>query len=250
MAIVCKSQCNSALPPQRGGRGEDHFSRGHDVDDEEEKKKELKRSVEHALDMVDKASEETFPHWRDMLTAALFSEMNAVIFEGKLPATLPITWNAQLKTTGGCAIFAQVADDSAAAHQDGAIVHSAEKDGVAQKWVLAHKFLVRVELSTKVADDAEKLKQILCHELCHVAAWVVNEEINPPHGPAFKYWAGLSAQRYPGIKVTTFHFYMTRSQQGQCATVLTIALCILLSAGGELLNWSAVKEHGPERARE
>lgn len=36
-----------------------------------------------------------------------------------------------------------------------------------------HGFHVRVELATKVVDDSEKLKQTLCHELCHVAAWVV-----------------------------------------------------------------------------
>jgi hypothetical protein len=32
-----------------------------------------------------------------------------------------------------------------------------------------HGFHVRVELANKVVDDAEKLKQTLCHELCHVA---------------------------------------------------------------------------------
>ena len=55
---------------------------------EEEKKKELRTSVERALYM---AGHDWCPYWRDMLTAALFSEMNAVIFEGKLPAALPIT---------------------------------------------------------------------------------------------------------------------------------------------------------------
>jgi predicted SprT family Zn-dependent metalloprotease len=77
----------------------------------------------------------------------------------------------------------------------------------ASKGVLAHKVLVRVELSTKVLDDEEKLKQTLCHELCHVAAWVENETRQPPHGPAFKYWAGVAAQRCPGMKVTTCHNY-------------------------------------------
>jgi hypothetical protein len=32
-----------------------------------------------------------------------------------------------------------------------------------------HGFHVRVELANKVVDDTEKLRQTLCHELCHVA---------------------------------------------------------------------------------
>jgi predicted SprT family Zn-dependent metalloprotease len=58
-----------------------------------------------------------------------------------------------------------------------------------------HGFSVRVELSTKVIDDTYKLTQTLCHELCHVAAWVVNGTRKPPHGAAFKMWAALAAKR-------------------------------------------------------
>lgn len=45
-----------------------------------------------------------------------------------------------------------------------------------------------IELSTKVLDTAEKLRQTLAHELVHVAAWTLSNELKPPHGDAFKLW--------------------------------------------------------------
>lgn len=46
-----------------------------------------------------------------------------------------------------------------------------------------------IELATKVTDTEEKLKHTLSHELCHIAAWILSKESNPPHGNAFKLWS-------------------------------------------------------------
>ena len=123
---------------------------------------------------------------RDAMTHELFLEMNERIFEGKLPHDLEIRWNARLNTTAGITVF-QRAVGGASGN--------------------AHGFNVRVELSTKVLDDTYKLTQTLCHELCHVAAWVVDHTRKPPHGSAFRRWAALAARRYPGMEVTTCHNY-------------------------------------------
>jgi predicted SprT family Zn-dependent metalloprotease len=45
-----------------------------------------------------------------------------------------------------------------------------------------------IDLATKVTDTPEKLAHTLAHELCHVAAWVLSDEIKPSHGAAFKLW--------------------------------------------------------------
>jgi len=45
-----------------------------------------------------------------------------------------------------------------------------------------------IELATKVTDTREKLKHTLAHELCHIAAWILSNEVKPPHGNAFKLW--------------------------------------------------------------
>ena len=39
----------------------------------------------------------------------------------------------------------------------------------------ACSYLASVDLSTKVVDGMHKLEQTLCHELCHVASWVVDK---------------------------------------------------------------------------
>ena len=69
-----------------------------------------------------------------------------------------------------------------------------------------------MELSTKVVDTPEKLRRTLLHELCHVAAWLVNHIAKPPHGAAFKYWAGepsdcLGLQENSNLRITTGYVY-------------------------------------------
>lgn len=49
-------------------------------------------------------------------------------------------------------------------------------------------YKAEIELSVKVIDCAEKLRCTLSHELCHIAAWAIDEEMQPAHGPAFKAW--------------------------------------------------------------
>ena len=47
---------------------------------------------------------------------------------------------------------------------------------------------------TQLLTIAEKLKQTLCHEMCHAAAWLVHGVCKPPHGAHFKHWCVLSTK--------------------------------------------------------
>ena len=67
--------------------------------------------------------------------------------------------------------------------------------------------IARVELSVKVLDTPAKLASTLLHELCHVAAWTVDGNRKPPHGPMFKKWAARASAAYPARAVTTCHSY-------------------------------------------
>ena len=49
----------------------------------------------------------------------------------------------------------------------------------------------RIELSTKVLTDEDRLASTLAHEMCHAAAWLLDGEMQPPHGRCFKKWADL-----------------------------------------------------------
>ena len=68
-------------------------------------------------------------------------------------------------------------------------------------------YSAHVELSAKVLDDVAKLERTLCHELCHVAAWLVNHTAKPPHGAVFKAWADRAMYFYPHLDITTCHQY-------------------------------------------
>lgn len=49
---------------------------------------------------------------------------------------------------------------------------------------------VRIALSTKVVDTADRLRDTLVHELCHAATWLVNHVIDG-HGEHWRAWLVL-----------------------------------------------------------
>ena len=121
-------------------------------------------------------------HWKAQrlpLTASLYQEFNTNVFGNKLPADLAITWNARLLRTAG-------------------LTHMR---------AMGRKRMARVDLASKVLTDEERLRSTLLHELCHVAAWLIDGVRKPPHGPGFKKWGRKCTQAYPGIAVTTCHSY-------------------------------------------
>lgn len=71
----------------------------------------------------------------------------------------------------------------------------------------ACSYTARVELSSKVLDCFGKLERTLCHELCHVAAWLVDHTAKPPHGAVFKAWADRAMRLYTHLDITTCHAY-------------------------------------------
>ena len=44
--------------------------------------------------------------------------------------------------------------------------------------------------------------------MCHVAAWTLDAQAKPPHGPRFQFWAARAARALPGVpSVKTCHSY-------------------------------------------
>eukprot|EP00466_Bigelowiella_natans_P004204 jgi/Bigna1/57311/fgenesh1_pm.9_\ len=117
---------------------------------------------------------------REQLTSHYFSHFNSKIFQEELP-NIPITWNNRLNTTGGCTRFT--------------------KNRVTKK----HE--AQIELATKVIDTEERLRQTLCHEMCHAACWIISKVAKPPHGRQFKAWGRVASKICPGIVVNTCHNY-------------------------------------------
>lgn len=118
-----------------------------------------------------------FKKERCKLVVQLFTKYNDTVFGSQLPSDLVIKWNKRLLTTAG----------------------------ITKLRLSSQKRVAVVELSEKVVDDLDRLKNTLLHELCHAAAWIVDAERRPPHGKSFWKWA----QKASLIDtITTCHSYI------------------------------------------
>ena len=66
-----------------------------------------------------------------------------------------------------------------------------------------------IELAEKVIDDEERLLNVIAHEFCHLANFMVSGIKTNPHGKEFKAWASKVSRQFRGrgIEVTTKHSY-------------------------------------------
>jgi len=72
-----------------------------------------------------------------------------------------------------------------------------------------HRHHASIELAEKVIDDADRLRNVLAHEYCHLANFMISNVKNNPHGKEFKAWAAKTTALFAdqGIRVTTTHSY-------------------------------------------
>ena len=74
---------------------------------------------------------------------------------------------------------------------------------------LAIRHHCAIELAEKVIDDEERLYNVLAHEFCHLATFIVSEVRNNPHGKEFQSWGRKASEAFKskGVVVTTKHSY-------------------------------------------
>lgn len=66
-----------------------------------------------------------------------------------------------------------------------------------------------IELAEKVIDDENRLINVIAHEYCHLANFMVSRVKTQPHGKEFKAWAAQCTRAFGhrGVEVTTKHSY-------------------------------------------
>ncbi|NWS76957.1 ACRC protein, partial [Crotophaga sulcirostris] len=79
---------------------------------------------------------------KEELAEKLYSLYNSTIFEQKLPEKMVILWNKKMRKTAGYCVTGQTVGSEA-------------------------KRYARIELSEKVCDSADRLRDTLIHEVCH-----------------------------------------------------------------------------------
>jgi predicted SprT family Zn-dependent metalloprotease len=135
----------------------------------------------------------------DMATKFL-QELDTAITDNKLAdlaastGGIRVVWNNKLNTTAGRANWKRET------------IRTRQADGTTTTKDHHH---ASIELAEKVIDDEHRLLNVLAHEFCHLANFMVSGVITNPHGREFKAWAAQCSRAFGdrGIDVTTKHSY-------------------------------------------
>ncbi|KAM9850101.1 germ cell nuclear acidic protein [Aulostomus maculatus] len=133
----------------------------------------------------------TFKQKKEELTKILYQLYNTSVFDSKLPVNMSVTWNKKMRKTAGYCVTGQ------------------ERAG-------GNRY-ARIELSEKVCDSADRLRDTLIHEMCHAATWLING-VRDGHGNFWKLYARKATVVHPELPmVTRCHSYdITYKYQYQC----------------------------------
>ncbi|KAF8866178.1 hypothetical protein BDZ45DRAFT_668030 [Acephala macrosclerotiorum] len=154
-------------------------------------------------DRVAKAAKKAFSERKHEIAESFLKELDDKITNGqisKLSAStggVKINWSKKLNTTAGRANWKRETLRSCVKLADGTSAP------------LTHRHHAAIELAEKVIDDEDRLLNVIAHEFCHLANFMVSNIKTNPHGKEFKAWAskvsGMFGER--GIEVTTKHSY-------------------------------------------
>jgi len=130
-----------------------------------------------------------FKKKKEELAKRLYHLYNKQIFDGILPADMEITWNVRLTKTAGLCYSRRYKN----------------KFGIETR-------SSRIELSSKVLDSGDRLRDTLIHEMCHAASWIISG-YRDGHGPLWRTWAEKAMQRFPELPVIDrCHSYQIRTK--------------------------------------
>ncbi|RLU16154.1 hypothetical protein DMN91_011914 [Ooceraea biroi] len=112
---------------------------------------------------------------KEALCKELYRLYNEKVFDNKLPQEMPIEWNVRMRGTAGyCYNKKTIRSLSGAAKSS------------------------RIVLATKILDAPDRLRDTLIHEMCHAAAWLLND-VSDGHGPFWTGWANKAMKTFPEL---------------------------------------------------
>jgi predicted SprT family Zn-dependent metalloprotease len=161
----------------------------------------VKKSIVKA-DRVTKDDKKAFAKRKHAIADAFLEELDTTITQGKIgelaasTGGVKIIWSKKLNTTAGRANWKRetlrptIGDAS-------------------DKPIPTYRHHAAIELAEKVIDDEDRLLNVLAHEFCHLANFMVSNIKTNPHGKEFKAWASKVGVAFGGrgVTVTTKHSY-------------------------------------------
>ncbi len=144
-----------------------------------------------------------FAQRKHEIADAFLRELDKVITDGKVSEMakstggIKIIWSKTLNTTAGRANWRRETIMS------GPLVTGSKPAET------SYRHHASIELAEKVIDNKDRLLNVIAHEFCHLANFMVSGVRNNPHGKEFKAWASKCSKSFShrGIEVTTKHSY-------------------------------------------
>ncbi|UNI17293.1 hypothetical protein JDV02_003648 [Purpureocillium takamizusanense] len=175
----------------------------------------LRLAPSPAKERREKAAEKkSFDARKVALAEDFLRQLNEKIADGKISELakptggVKLIWTKTLNTTAGRANWKR--ETIRTKQTDGTII------------AVNHMHHASIELAEKVIDDDHKLLNVLAHEFCHLANFMITGITNNPHGKEFKTWAAKCSRAFGeshGIQVTTKHTYdIDFKYTWQCST--------------------------------
>lgn len=153
---------------------------------------------------VQKAAKKAFSQSKHEAADKFLQELDERVTEGKLSELsagtggIRVEWTNKLNTTAGRANWKRETIKTKAPGKEGETVS------------VRYRHHASIELSTKVIDDSHRLLNVIAHEFCHLANFMISGVTSNPHGREFKGWAAQVTRAFGesrGIEVTTKHSY-------------------------------------------
>lgn len=150
---------------------------------------------------ADRAARKVFERAKHVLAADFLQELDQIVTNGQLQKLadstggIKIQWTNKLNTTAGRANWKRETIKT--------------KPSTGDEVVTKHRHHASIELAEKVIDDEHRLLNVIAHEFCHLANFMISGVTANPHGKEFKAWASKCSRSFGhrGIEVTTKHTY-------------------------------------------
>ncbi|XP_033705402.1 germ cell nuclear acidic protein [Tursiops truncatus] len=127
-------------------------------------------------------SGKNFKQNKDELVQKIYALCNSSVFDKKMPEKIDIGWNKKMLRTAGLCTTGET------------------------RYPKRQRY-AKIEISQKVCDSADRLRDTLVHEICHAASWLL-DGVRDSHGDAWKYYARKLNMVHPELpKVTRCHNY-------------------------------------------
>jgi predicted SprT family Zn-dependent metalloprotease len=117
-----------------------------------------------------------------------------------------LIWSKTLTTTAGRANWKRERSTKSGSKSDNAADTLSASQDTSSTSIKDH---ASIELSTKIITDSPRLLNVIAHEFCHLANFLVSRIKDRPHGAEFQRWGKLCTAAFGdrGVHVTTKHSY-------------------------------------------